>query len=151
MAPRSRATGAERLPAVTGKVSEIARALDPGSHAFLIKVGLPDGLAVRSGMYGRARFAGPSHQAIAVPVSSLVRHGQLVSVFVVGADHRARMRLVNVAETDRGRVEVLAGLDAGETIVLAPPPALTDGAPVNARAGASSSGGPGLRPGRGGR
>jgi RND family efflux transporter MFP subunit len=144
-------TEAERRPAVTGKVSEIARALDPGSHAYLIKVGLPGGVAVRSGMYGRARFAGPSHQALAVPVSSLVRHGQLVGVFVVGADHRARMRLLNVAETDGGRVEVLAGLDAGETIVLAPPPALTDGAPVTARAGGPLPGGPGLTPGRGGR
>jgi len=116
-----------RTPPVTGTVSEIARALDPGSHAFLIKIALPDEAPVRSGMYGRARFAGPVRRALAVPARSLVRRGQLVSVFVVDEGGRARVRLVNVAAGDGNLLEVLAGLEAGETVVLDPPRTLTDG------------------------
>jgi len=128
---------------VPGTVSEIARALDPGSHAFLIKIALPDDAPMRSGMYGRARFAGPARQALAVPAASLVRRGQLVSVFVVSADGVAHMRLVNVAAGSGDFVEVLAGLDAGETVVVNPPATLTDGRAIT-RTGAASD--PGTAP-----
>lgn len=113
-----------------GRVAEISRALDPGSHAFLVKIDLPQDASLRSGMFGRARFSGPPHRALVIPASALVRQGQLTSVFVVGSDKRARVRLVNVGDGTEGRVEVLAGLDAGERVVVSPPPGLVDGAPV---------------------
>jgi multidrug efflux pump subunit AcrA (membrane-fusion protein) len=113
-----------------GRVSEVARALDPGSHAFLVKVDLPDHPGVRSGMYGRAQFAGSARRALAVPTASLVRRGQLVSVFVVDAGQRARLRLVNVAAASGDLIEVLAGLQAGEIVIVDPPPGLTDGARI---------------------
>jgi hypothetical protein len=81
-------------------------------------------------MFGRARFAGPARRALTVPGSAVVRRGQLTSVFVVGSDNRARLRMVNVGAESGGRVEVAAGLDAGERVVLTPPAALADGAPV---------------------
>jgi hypothetical protein len=51
-------------------------------------------------------------------------------VFVVGADNHARLRLVNASEAADGRVEIRAGVQAGERVVLSPPPALVDGSPV---------------------
>jgi RND family efflux transporter MFP subunit len=113
-----------------GRIAEVQRMLDPGSHDFLVKIDLPAGVALRSGMYGRAVFGGASRRGLAVPESAVTRRGQLASVFVVDADNHARLRLVNASAAAGGRVEIRAGLQAGERVVLAPPPALADGSPV---------------------
>jgi RND family efflux transporter MFP subunit len=118
--------------ALSGRIDEVARATAPGSHAYLLKIALPENGRLRSGMFGRARFAGPDRQALVVPEAALVRRGQLATVFVVGADNRARLRMVNAAQAAAGLVEVSAGLDAGESIVVDPPPTLVDGSPVRA-------------------
>ena len=87
----------------------------------LVKIELPDGPTLRSGMFGKARFAGPPRRALTIPASSIVRHGQVTSVFVV--DHEvAHVRLVNVSD-----VEVFAGLVEAEVVILSPPAGLTDG------------------------
>jgi multidrug efflux pump subunit AcrA (membrane-fusion protein) len=119
---------------VEGAAVEIAR-VDPTSHAFLVKIDLPHGIAVRSGLFGRARFPGPSRRALAVPTSTLVTHGQLTFVYVVDTDGRARLRPISIGSSAGDRVEVLAGLRAGDVIVSQPPPALVDGVSV-----------PGVRP-----
>lgn len=120
---------------VRGTIDEVARATSPGSHAYLVKIALPEDGRLRSGMFGRARFAGHGRQALVVPEHALVRRGQLASLFVVGADNRARLRVVNAAQPAAGLVEVSAGLDAGESVVVNPPPALVDGSPVRVTGG----------------
>jgi RND family efflux transporter MFP subunit len=114
-----------------GTIAEVSRAVD-GAHAFLVKIDLPAGADLRSGMYGRARFAGGRRQALTVPASAVVRRGQLTSVFVVGKDNRARLRLVQVGNDAGGRTEIAAGLDAGEQVIVQPSAGLVDGAPVRA-------------------
>jgi multidrug efflux pump subunit AcrA (membrane-fusion protein) len=60
------------------------------------------------------------------------------SVFVV-QDGVARLRLVDVGAALSGGVEVLAGLDAGESVVTSSPLRLVDGARVAVgRAGGAS-------------
>lgn len=106
---------------VQGTVSEVSRALDAGSRSFLVKIALPADAGLRSGAFGRARLPGASRAALVVPAEAIVRHGQVTSVFVAD-DGVARLRLVRVRGT-----EVLAGLKAGESVVVSPAPALTDG------------------------
>jgi hypothetical protein len=118
----------------------VQRMLDPGSHDFLVKIDMPSGSTLRSGMYGRAAFRGAARKGLAVPEAAVVRRGQLTSVYVVDADNRARLRLVNASEPAAGAVEIRAGLVAGERVVLAPPPALVDGSPVAAGPAAGRSG-----------
>ncbi len=124
--------------AVTGRVAEVQRMLDPGSHDFLVKIDVPSGATLRSGMFGRAVFRGATRKGLAVPASAVVRHGQLASVFVVDADNHARLRLVNASEAADGRVEIRAGVSSGERVVVAPPPALVDGSPVTVGPAAGS-------------
>jgi RND family efflux transporter MFP subunit len=112
-----------------GAISEVSRAMD-AAHAFLVKIDLPANATFRSGMFGRARFGGGSRQVLTVPSSAIVRRGQLTSVFVVDKDNRARLRLVQVANSSGPRAEVAAGLDSGEPVVVQPSPTLVDGAPV---------------------
>ncbi len=93
---------------MAGTIAEVSRTLD-GAHAFLVKIDLPANASLRSGMYGRARLGGAaaSRQTLTVPASAVVRRGQLTSVFVVGEDNRARLRLVQLARVSGARVEVV--------------------------------------------
>lgn len=116
---------------LAGEVTEVARAIDADARTFLVKVGLPDTVAVKSGTFGKARFQGASRQAVTVPADAIVRHGQVTSVFVVAKEH-AQMRLVGLGERSGDRIEVLAGVSDGETVVVAPPSGLADGQPVRA-------------------
>jgi RND family efflux transporter MFP subunit len=111
-----------------GRVSEIER-IDPTSHRFLIKIDLPTSAALRSGLFGRARFAGPTRQALSVPKSAVINRGQLTFAYVV-AGGRARLRPISTGSAGNDRVEVLAGLRDGDIIVTDPSPSLTDGGRV---------------------
>lgn len=65
----------------------------------------------------------PARRLTAVPESAILRRGQLEGVFVVQTDDdgkpRARLRWLSLGTSDTatGRVEVLRGLSAGESVV----------------------------------
>lgn len=118
------ANGTPRM--VQGTVAELARAVDTDLRAVLVKIALPNTESFPSGTFGRARLPMGTRSALTVPASSIVRRGQITSVFVVD-NGVARLRLVNA--TDR---EILAGLAEGEIVVVVPPPGLVDGHPVTA-------------------
>lgn len=115
----------------TGTVAEVVPAVDPATRTQLVKIDLPQDATLRSGLFARARFNAGSRQALAVPAGALVRRGGLTGVFVA-AEGRAVFRLVEVAETSAGAatIEVLAGLQGGEQVIVAPPATLTEGAAV---------------------
>jgi hypothetical protein len=121
---------------VTGRVAEIARATEAGAHAFLVKIDLPPDVQAPSGAFARARFAGPTRRVVALPRAAIIRRGQLTSAFAVDGEH-ARLRLVSVGEgvfSSGGTelVEVLAGVDAGDRVIVNPSPGLRDGVRVRA-------------------
>jgi membrane fusion protein, multidrug efflux system len=113
------------------KVAEVSR-IDPASHGFAVKVDMPPSAGCRSGAFGRARFSFASRAAVTSPSSSVVRRGQMTFVFAVDRDGLARLRPVSTGTADGGRVEILAGIKAGDEVVLDPPVTLGDGARVTA-------------------
>ena len=112
-----------------GTVIEVARTVTADQRAFTVKVALPKGTVPRSGSFARVRFEGARYRALVIPESAVRRQGQLTSVFVV-RNGLAHIRLVQTGLTDSDGTEVVAGLDAGESVVTAPPVGLTDGSPV---------------------
>jgi multidrug efflux pump subunit AcrA (membrane-fusion protein) len=112
------------------RVGEIAR-LDPTSHSFLVKLELPRAASLRSGLFGRARFAGPVRQALVVPASAAVRRGQLTFVYTVNAEDRATLQPVSPGAETRDQIEILAGVRQGDRVIVNPPAALSDGARVS--------------------
>lgn len=118
-----------------GRVVEIAR-VEKTAQRARVTVALDHvDPAWRSGFFGRARFPLAATDRLTVPAAAIVARGQLTFVFVLGADGRARLRAVSVAEGDQDRRPVLSGLSEGEIVVLAPPATLTDGGRVTAQAG----------------
>jgi multidrug resistance efflux pump len=118
---------------VDGRVAELIPAADPASRSVIVKLDLPADLPLRSGMFGRARFPAGERKALVVPAAAVVERGQLSSLFVVGPDGVARLRLVTLGERHGERVEVLSGLTPGERIVVEGGDGLADGSRVDVR------------------
>lgn len=88
----------------------------------------PAGLAVDVEIAGPERSA-----AVLVPVDALVQEGTASAVFVVAEEKggkKAHRRAVSVGMVADGQAEILAGLNAGETVVVRGQRALPDGASV---------------------
>jgi len=118
--------------ALAGRLAEFSPAADPGTRTRLAQVDLPAGAAARSGQFVRVRWPAESAPALLVPADVVSRFGQMERVYVV-RDGRAELRLVRTGATVGDRVQILAGLDAGEIVVNAPPAALRDGQPLEIR------------------
>jgi len=118
---------------VAARVAEVA-SVDPALHSFIVKLDLPKSAGLRSGIFGRARVMGPAERVTAVPATAVVRRGQLMLAYVVDADGVARLRLLSPGREGNGRIEVLAGLNQGDRVVLAPSDAIADGTPITGAA-----------------
>ena len=114
---------------VMGRVAEVVPSVDAATRSFTVKIDLPALPGLRSGMFGRARFAAGKRGALLVPQSAVVERGQIRSVYVVEGD-MARQRFVTLGEGRDDEREVLSGLTAGERIIIAPAPPLADGSRV---------------------
>lgn len=112
-----------------GRVAEVVPTVDPASRTFTVKVDVA-AKGLRSGMYGRASFPAGTRTGLLVPKGAIVERGALTSVWVVGKDDIARMRLVKSGRTVGEKVEILAGLSGGERIVVGGAEKVVDGAKV---------------------
>jgi len=118
------------LGEVTGAVREIVPSADPATHTFTVKVDLGD-IEVPSGFSGRAVIAGDSTGRLVVPVGSVHQRGGLELVVVRAADGTARTRAVTTGGlVGDGRIEVLSGVDQGESVVIDVPGPVADGTPL---------------------
>ena len=120
----------ENAPPVLGHIEEISAAADVVSRSILVKVALPPGTA-RSGQFARLQVNSGTFTALLVAEAAVSRFGQMERIFVL-EQGRAVLRLVKTGRSTPGRVEILSGLNPGETVILAPPAALRDGQPVSA-------------------
>jgi RND family efflux transporter MFP subunit len=111
---------------VRGRVAETVPSIDAATRSFTAKIDLPSVPGLRAGMFGRAAFPDRKREALLVPQSAVFERGQVRSVYVVQGD-TARLRLVTLGETRDNRCEILSGLTAGEKILVAPQPLLSDG------------------------
>jgi RND family efflux transporter MFP subunit len=109
------------------RVTRVQPSVDAGSRSALVKLQLDQ--PIRAGTYVKVLFPVGARESVTVPAAALVQRGQLTSVFVVGTDSVARMRLITVGARDAANAEVLSGLDAGESIVT-DPSAVKDGVVV---------------------
>jgi multidrug efflux pump subunit AcrA (membrane-fusion protein) len=115
-----------------GVVDVVAPAADSSSRSFLVKVRLPAGSEVRSGMFARVALAVGEDRLTAIPVSALIQEGQLTGVYLVATDGSARFRLIRTGRRLGDQVEVISGLPEGSRFVVSPPPGLVDGGRVEA-------------------
>jgi RND family efflux transporter MFP subunit len=107
-------------PELKGKVTQIVPAADPGSRSFLVKIELPSDAQLRSGLFGRAQFSRGQRSSFVIPRTAVVERGQLQGVYVLDQNKVAGLRYVTLGKTSGPQVEVLAGLQEGERLVVQP-------------------------------
>ncbi|MBZ5554486.1 MAG: efflux RND transporter periplasmic adaptor subunit [Acidobacteriia bacterium] len=110
---------------IPGRVAEIVPASDPATRSNLVKVSLTmdrdkpgQRTSIRSGLYGKALFVVSQKKALLVPRKSIIQQGQLEGIFVVDGSDLAHLRLVKTGKAYGESLEVLAGLKAGEKVVV---------------------------------
>jgi len=118
------------LENLQGSVSEIQPSADPASRTYLIKITLPAHAHLRSGMYGEIRLETGPRKGIWIQPESVVRHGQLEGVYVIEKGDTLKLRLIKLGETTAWGVEVLSGLEGGETYVTRDVLSLQEGSRV---------------------
>lgn len=122
-----------RVPAIDaqleGTVSEIAPVADPNSRTFPVTLDLPPHVGLRSGQFGRLAVPVAEVRAIRVPTRAVIARGQMEIAFVV-VDGKAQLRLVKTGKQLKTEVEIVSGLNPGETLVVEAGDQLTDGQPV---------------------
>jgi multidrug efflux pump subunit AcrA (membrane-fusion protein) len=100
-----------------GVVDEVVPFADPVTRTFLVKVSLPHAEGLYPGMFGRLLVPVGDHEIVTAPREAIVRVGQLEMVTVRVSDRWERI-FVKTGRAMGDRVEVLAGLDGGETLAL---------------------------------
>lgn len=110
-----------------GTVSRVVPSGDPVTRSYLVKVALPETAGLMPGMFGRASFAVGDSPSLLVPAQALVERGGLRGVFLVDEAGLARFRWLRTGREWPDRIEVTAGLAAGERIVAAVDPGLREG------------------------
>lgn len=103
--------------AITGKIARLVPAADPVTRTYLVKIDLPQGAQLKSGMYVLVAFPTGQREAVRVPQSAVLDRAGITGVFVVDAQGIAHYRMVRVGGTSGGQVEIQAGLTPGERVV----------------------------------
>jgi len=117
-----------------GKVTRIADALQSGTRTLLTEIDIPnpDG-ALSPGIYCSVELKVPRKApSFTIPAEALLFSRNGLQAAVV-KDGKAEIRTVRVARDLGTRVEVDAGLRAGERVILNPPVTLVNGSAVQPR------------------
>ena len=116
----------------TGKVASIDSRVDMNTRSVLVRALLSneDG-ALKAGMFLNVSLAKDERDTLLIPEEALTPEAEKQFVFVV-ADGKAHRREVRIGGRSPGIVEILAGLNAGDRVVVEGTQKVRDGAPVNA-------------------
>ncbi|MFO0939372.1 MAG: efflux RND transporter periplasmic adaptor subunit [Pirellulales bacterium] len=97
-------------------ISEVVPQANSSTHSFAVKVVGPCPPGVYSGMFGRLKLLIGAEDVIVIPKSAIKRVGQLTMV-LVAKNSLGELRNVQLGRDIDGRLQVLAGLRAGESVV----------------------------------
>lgn len=114
--------GPERETRVKAESLTISPFADPDSHTFLVRVNLPIGdHHIYPGMYTKVAFVSGEEARLAIPAQAVAHRSEVTAVYVKDAKGALSLRQVRLGEVlPDNQIEVLAGLSAGETVVLDP-------------------------------
>ena len=101
-----------------GKVASVDSRVDPVTRSLMVRALLPnsDG-TLKPGMFLSVRLDRGVHEGLMIPEAALVPEQSRQFIYVV-EDGRAARREVRIGRREPGKVEVVAGLKAGERVIV---------------------------------
>lgn len=127
---------------VSGKVRVVAPTVDTTSRNAIVYVDLANNAAAKSGMFAKGDFSVGSAQALSVPQQAVVLRDGFSYVFKLEAGNKVTQAKVQTGRRFGERVEILAGLKAGEEVVASGAAFLAEGDVVRVAAAATPAAAP---------
>ena len=112
---------------VEAKVRRVAPMVDAGSRLGTVHIVLPAKTSLKPGMFANVVIKANAVMALAVPLKSLIWRNATANVFTVGHDGTARLKKISTGRITSNAVEVTAGLQLGDRIVVEGAGLLSDG------------------------
>jgi len=103
----------------TVPIARILPAANPMSRTFDLEAYIPNESGrLRSGMFARVEVPVGSRDAVLVPAEVLYRRGQLTGVWIVDDQRTVHLRWIRIGRAIGDKVDVVSGLQGGETLIL---------------------------------
>ena len=113
-------------------VTQISPVLDTSTRTMPVKLQIsPADSRVKVGMYARVKLITDKKKGIVVPYSALINRGGQTRVCVVGSDNKVTLKTVEAGIRVDDWVELLSGVDAGDSVVVKGQSLLDEGSAVN--------------------
>ncbi|MGF7158998.1 membrane fusion protein (multidrug efflux system) [Rhodoligotrophos appendicifer] len=113
-----------------GTVKEIDTRINPSSRAFAMRAVIPNpDLALKQGMFVNIRLVLDQRTASALPEEAVLTAGRETYVFTLN-DGKAVRKAVQLGARHGGLVEVVEGLQPGQSVISSGTQTLTDGVSV---------------------
>ncbi len=103
---------------VQGKIIKLNPNIDPQNRSFSIKAAIPQLEGLTSGMYGVLNLSIAGKEKIIIPKSALVQWNQLKAVYKVDPNNIIHLTYVKVGDDYGNEVEIIAGLEDGDVIIV---------------------------------
>ncbi len=115
-----------------GKLVRTANAIDPTSRTLLVEIAVdnPTG-QLFTGSYAEVHFKLPTPaSSLILPVNTLLFRSEGLRVATVGPDQHVALKAITIGHDFGSEVEVVAGLDGNENVILNPPDSVVEGETV---------------------
>jgi HlyD family secretion protein len=116
--------------AVTGRIRLVEPTIDTASRLGRARIWIDPNANVRSGMFAEADILVTERETLAVPVTAVGSEGDETTVMAVRDGTVSRV-VVTTGIRDGGWVEILTGLNDGDTIVAKAGAFVSDGDKIN--------------------
>ena len=112
----------DTITPITSSLITVYPEADPQTHTYKVRVKLP---SVPKGIYPghmvKIRFTTGEEKKMRIPSSAIVHRSELQAIYVVGENNSITLRQVRLGKQNLDNTtDILAGLDAGETVALDP-------------------------------
>ncbi len=115
-----------------GRVTRVNPTADPTTRQVRLYVSIPNaGKTLVGGLFANGRIAATAHNGIAVPVSAVDMRGTVPTVVRIkkGKADRVQVQL-GIRDEGSERIEILSGVQSGDTLLLGAAQGITPGTPV---------------------
>jgi RND family efflux transporter MFP subunit len=115
----------------SGTIRVVSPTIASGNRTALVYVDLPADDSLRPGMFARGEIEIGSGPAFMVPLESIVNADGYSYVFVLGGNNTVARRRIETGALHEDAIEVVSGIEGGETVVIKGAGFLKDGDLVN--------------------
>jgi cobalt-zinc-cadmium efflux system membrane fusion protein len=102
-----------------GQITSVSDVIEPDSRRDKVRIALPNAdYALRPNMFATVTLLGPRASQVTVPTSALLMNNDRTSVFVATAPWTFKRRVVDMRLREGSTAVILAGVSAGEQVVV---------------------------------